>query len=302
MKILTRTLFTFLLFNLTNTFSSPQVEIEPPPGSISVTRFETGYNDSPEGLIIENGSFFDNHRSTHSAFLIKHPQGNFLIDTGLSKKIDKQFEDFTWWLKPFFSYSTQGSVKETLRSEKINIDFIFLTHLHWDHASAISDFPNSSIYVSKKEKEQAFSKESSSEPGFLKNQYQMDSINWKEINFKDMKYGAFKRSVDLFNDGSLIAVELPGHTLGSTGYFLTLNSGKKFFFVGDTIWSVKQLKKGTHKFSIAKCLVDHDPDELLKTIKVMKKIKLENPNIVFIPSHDFSHISKQIPLYPSFIF
>ena len=39
--------------------------------------------------------------------------------------------------------------------------------------------------------------------------------------------------MDLFDDGSVVFVPLPGHTGGSNGMFVNLRSGKRFFFMGD---------------------------------------------------------------------
>ena len=269
--------------------------------SISLSRFETGYNDSPEALIFPSGKLFKTHRSTHSSFIISHPKGNLLIDTGLGLKIDEQFEDFIWWLKPFFGFTKEVTIQESLSKHHRSIDSIFLTHLHWDHASGITDFPQAIVFTTKTEREYALETNDSHGPGYLRNQYDSKSIKWKDLELRSIKYGPFEQSLDIFSDGSLIAVPLPGHTPGSLGYILTLRSGRQLFFVGDVIWSVKQLNNLEHKFAIAKCLVDDDPEQLLETIKKIALFKNQRPELQIIPANDYKHIKSLIPLFPKFI-
>ncbi|WP_164848440.1 MBL fold metallo-hydrolase [Halobacteriovorax sp. HLS] len=267
--------------------------------NISLSRLETGFNDSPEGLIFSGGSFGSTHRSTHSAFVVKHSSGNFLIDSGLGKNIDKQFEDFSWMFKPFFSYVKEVPAIESIK--ELSIDKIFITHLHWDHASGISDFPNAKVFTTAQEKEHAFSDVAKSGVGYLFNQYSSKLIRWGELKLEDKEYGPFRKSLDFFGDGSFIVVALPGHTPGSVGFILNLSQEQRFFFVGDSIWSVKQLNPVAEKFFISKKLVDERPETLLETIELISNISKKNKSLVVVPSHDYPHISKRIPVYPEFL-
>ncbi len=52
----------------------------------------------------------------------------------------------------------------------------------------------------------------------------------------------FDESLDLFGDGRLVLVPLPGHTPGSVGLFVTLDSGRRLFFSGDTSWRLEASK------------------------------------------------------------
>ena len=185
----------------------PPVNLSHVPENIAVSRISTGHTDTIEAFIFPSGSLFHLHRTTHAAFLIQHPQGNLLIDTGLGKEIDKQFkEGMKWWLKPLFRYTKEGPVIERLKGHSFNLEIntIFLTHLHWDHASGLSDFPKAQANTLKSEKDFALSEEGAGRPGYLIKQYNSPSIRWQLLKLNEKPYGPFSHSIDIFNDGSFI--------------------------------------------------------------------------------------------------
>jgi glyoxylase-like metal-dependent hydrolase (beta-lactamase superfamily II) len=46
----------------------------------------------------------------------------------------------------------------------------------------------------------------------------------------------FERSLDIYNDNTLVLVSLAGHTPDQMGLFLNTSAGKHCFFIGDTTW------------------------------------------------------------------
>jgi glyoxylase-like metal-dependent hydrolase (beta-lactamase superfamily II) len=43
-------------------------------------------------------------------------------------------------------------------------------------------------------------------------------------------------SYDLFGDGSIMLMPLPGHTAGNTGMFINRSNGPRIFLLGDAAW------------------------------------------------------------------
>jgi len=82
---------------------------------------------------------------------ISHPFGNILIDTGIGKNIDSQYESTPTWLKPFFTYEKKIPVSEILFSKKIKIESILLSHMHWDHASGLKDLKDVIFHTTKED-------------------------------------------------------------------------------------------------------------------------------------------------------
>jgi glyoxylase-like metal-dependent hydrolase (beta-lactamase superfamily II) len=93
-------------------------------------------------------------------FLIKHPKGNILFDTGDN---DKVITDPTYW-GPSASLLDKG-VKADLAIDaqlaKVgvqpsDIKYIILGHMHLDHAGNIGKFPKATIVAQRDEIENAF--------------------------------------------------------------------------------------------------------------------------------------------------
>ena len=157
------------------------------------------------------------------AFLIRHPSaGAVLVDTGLHPSIATNgSENFgklaTRAAKPQLE---QGEdVPAQLRKRGLDpgeIPIVVMTHMHLDHTSAISEFPNSTFVVSEDEWEAA-----STGPRPLLNGYRRAhfdyAFDYRTVDFDRGgidSYATFGRTFDLFGDGSIRLAFTPGHSAG----------------------------------------------------------------------------------------
>ncbi len=224
--------------------------------------------------------------ANHSAFLIEHPKGNILVDTGLGEKIDEQVKsDMTFFHRPAFAYEKGETTKAQLAKEKIDFSFILITHLHFDHVSGLVDFLDKDVWALPEEI--AF-KDVGTPPAVLKSQVSNPNIKWKPYSFNKTPYLGFSESLDIYGDQSIVVVPLRGHTPGSVGIFVNTESGKQFFLIGDTVWRKKGIDLQKGKFWISKKLVDNDGDKVLEQIKMLHDFQQKNPQIIIMPSHDES--------------
>ena len=251
---------------------------------VKLSIIKTGQAVSSEWLTLESGGM-EKVISNHSAFLIEHPKGNILIDTGLGEKIDEQFKDIPFYYRGAFAYEKSDSVKKQLEKEKIDFQFILLTHMHFDHVSGIADFLEKEVWALPEEV--AF-KDVGTPPAILQSQVSLPTIKWKPYNFSPSPFLDFKESYDLFGDQSAVVVPLRGHTPGSVGIIVTTNSGKKIFLIGDTVWRKKGIDSKLQKFWFASRLVDNDRELVFKTITLLHDFQKKHPEIILMPSHDQS--------------
>ena len=269
----------------------------PPVGKdtveVKVHRFATGYSDSKEALVYSEGSWFKNHRSAHAAFLLEHPKESILVESGLGRNVDKQYQEMSWFHRLLLTYVKEKSVVDTLPLGH-KIKRMIITHLHWDHASAIEDFPDLSVYVAKEEKMFALSKEATI-PAYIKSQYMGHQDRLKELVLNNKEYGPFKQHIDLLADGSIVIVPIKGHSPGSIGILVNSNLGR-LFFVGDAIWTNLQLKEASSKPWAVSMFVDQDREKTRETILLLKELVSANPELKIVPTHDFENI-KYIPKY-----
>ncbi len=263
---------------------------------VSVSRIDTGFNESPEALVYEKGKWSKSHRSTHNAFVIRHPFGDYLIDTGLGSEIEKQFSKMPFWAKIFFSYEQTLNITKAYRERPKGV---ILTHMHWDHTSALEEFLDSEVIVDKNEHEGAFSKDRAKH-AFLSEQYDDPKLKWSFVDWSDQEFGPFAKFKDLFGDGSVILLPLYGHSKGSIGILVRVSKEKRLFFVGDSVWHADQVYSKKHKMALSSCLTDEDKEMTFKTIELLNSVWKSNKDIRILPAHHFEAI-KFIPSYPQFL-
>jgi len=158
--------------------------------------------------------------------------------------------------------------------EPSNISKILLTHLHFDHCMNLELFPHAVVYINEKELKY-----------FLSNEYQRrnDLFIPKPYLEKIIE----KRKIVEISEGmephpDIVAIELPGHTPGSTGYLI---EHTKIIFVGDAVKNLYELmhKKPTLYFgSLSQW--KKSIDKVLKISKEIipghgSRIKVENEKI-----------------------
>lgn len=269
---------------------------------VSLAIVKTTESKTLEALFYSGGSWLTPRVGAHSAVLVKHPQGAFLFDTGLGNDVDRQFkESMPFWLKPFMAYEKHQSAKTLLADEIKNhpLQRIILSHLHWDHASGIKDFPGVEIWTTKEEYEWAMSPKAP-DGIFIRSQYAGAGIKWRFIEFERVAYENFDQSLDLFRDGSVVLVPLPGHTSGAIGMFVNLRSGKRLFFTGDATWTVEGFQVPAHKFWASSSIVDKDKTETARTILKIRRLMQAYPDMLIVPTHD-DKAQSAIGFFPKFI-
>jgi glyoxylase-like metal-dependent hydrolase (beta-lactamase superfamily II) len=99
----------------------------------------------------------------------------------------------------------------------------------------------------------------------------------------------FAPSFDVFGDGAVVAVLLPGHTPGSTGYLLRGYGGVTYFLIGDATWTSKGVELPAHKT----LPLDVDRQTLTQTLaRVHAMAKARKGELMVLPAHDAGALSK----------
>ncbi len=92
---------------------------------------------------------------TVSAWLVRHPRGVVLFDTGMPAS----FVDGSERTKQMSEYLTIGfDAHDTVGAQLIAnsqdpelVDFVVMSHLHFDHVGGLSNIPNATVVVQRKE-------------------------------------------------------------------------------------------------------------------------------------------------------
>ena len=217
-------------------------------------------------------------------YLIEHPEGNFLIDSG--DTAENTAKDFLPAWHPFFRHGVVVKVApgeevgEQLRVMGMNpakdLKAVILTHMHHDHAGGLFHFPHNKIIVSRENFEFANSWKGHIF-GCLPNEYP----RWLDpelVEFKDNPFGPFAQSHPLTKDGNVILVSTPGHMRGHLSVIVR-TPDVTYCIAGDATYDqdllLEELVDG----------VTYDVELSKQTLRNFMALGQQEPTIL-LPAHD----------------
>lgn len=254
-----------------------------------------------EATLFDDGSWFKVRKLVHCAVLVRHPKGDFLYDTGMGTAVETQMSSFGFLDRQLFKIEALNPAITQLTKaayDPKNLMAIIPGHMHWDHASGIEDFPGVPVWIQNGSLDEA---KTGHAPAFLKEQFDAPEIRWQTLTLKPESYLGFSPSLDLFGDGSVVLVDLSGHTVGQVGMFLTLPDGSRYFFIGDTTWVLEGITTNSSRPWITHKLagVDHDIQQNARVIQKIHDLAKSDPALMIVPAHD-ENVLKTLPVYPQF--
>lgn len=270
-----------------------------PMDKVRVSIIRTGTVGTLEKFAFADGSLLRRVALNHSAVLVDHPKGRIMFDTGLGRDIDAQFStDMPWWGHLLFTYDKLPSAAEQLAQAGERLpDAIALSHGHWDHASGVPDFPSVPVWMP--QEEQGFLAHPH-RGAVLPSQFAQSRDRVRTITLQDKPVAGYARSLDVFGDGAVVLVAMPGHTPGSVGLMVTTSSGKKLFFVGDVVWAAGALATGSPKFWLPSRIVDHDRPATLAAVQQLRRFAEAHPDVLVVPAHDAAQQDK-LGYFPNWV-
>jgi glyoxylase-like metal-dependent hydrolase (beta-lactamase superfamily II) len=223
------------------------------------------------------------------AFLIRHPSaGAILVDTGLHPSIATDGKENFGSLGARFGkpdLNAGEDVPAQLRDRGLDpgeIPVVVMTHMHLDHSSAISEFPNSTFVLSETEWESA-----ATGPRPLLNGYRRPhfdyAFDYRTVDFDRggiESYATFGRCFDLFGDGSIRLAFTPGHSAGHISVIAHLATND-FVIGGDATYTQGQLE-GAAPLAPR----PFDAHNYRRSLQELKLFKREFPDTVVTPGHD----------------
>lgn len=172
-------------------------------------------------------------------FLIEHPKGYLLWDTGLSDELIHEKEGRENWI---FQLRMHKTVKEQLDEIGVkpeDIDYLAFSHMHIDHTGNANDFKSSTVIMQETEFEVAF--DTTNKP-----------YNYADYEaLKDSKIIKINGDYDLFGDGSVQLISTPGHTAGHQSLLVRLEKTGPVILSGDiTYYQESYVNDGLPKFNV----------------------------------------------------
>lgn len=264
---------------------------------VSVEFLRCGSVTIPESIAVRGALSFAPRVITHSAVLIRHPSATFLYDTGLSADIYTYLvEQSLLFRKTLANFTLEQPLNGHLQRLGIGrgeLDFALLSHLHWDHVSGIPDLPGVPLRVNRVEYDAAQNGLLEANNGLVRQLLCDNPIETFELT--GPPYEGFRASYDLFGDGSIILVPLPGHTAGNTGMFINRSNrpdrldrpdGSRVFLLGDAAWVSENYLRPATMHPLIWNGVTSDGATARQTLIELHRYALRHPDIPLIAMHD----------------
>lgn len=226
------------------------------------------------------------------AYLLEHPSaGAVLVDTGMhgslaegsGRERSRNLGPIGRVMSRHASMRPEQAAAAQLKARGVDaqdIGLVVMTHLHFDHASALCDFPNATVLVDEREWKAAWAR------GGMLNGYSTAQIDpsptYRTIDFADPSVksrGPFERTIDVFGDGTLTLCSTPGHTAGHMSLIVRLREGEALLSA-DAAYTLPTIRGGERPF------LTHDRRAFEHSLSQIRRYDGENPDALILPGHD----------------
>jgi N-acyl homoserine lactone hydrolase len=222
------------------------------------------------------------------AFLVRHPSaGNVLVDTGLHPSVAtdprQNFGSLAVRVAPP-ALGPGEDVPAQLRARGVHprdVHTVVMTHLHFDHASGISEFPDAVFVIAEQEWLAATTGRAPALNGYRHAHYDF-VFDYRTLDYDRAgidSYASFGRTFDLFGDGSVRLAYTPGHSAGHQSVICRLRE-RDFLIAGDAIYTQRQLDAGPLPPR------PYDAHRFRRSLQELKLFKRQYPEAVICPGHD----------------
>jgi len=233
-------------------------------GTPTIKNFDKFFSDKP-------GLYESAPREiTDSCYLIQHGDQQMIWDTGFAAAWKGQTKDLG-----DLTVREDKTIAEQLAQVGLklsDIDIVGISHMHSDHTGQAMDMPQADLLIGKGDFDQTKGKDDPFGP-------------WRKDG---AKVRAITSDTDVFGDGSVVALHLPGHTPDHLALLVKLASGP-VLLTGDLYHSREaREKRGVPPFNTSR-------DQTLQSMDVFEKLAKDTGAKVII-----QHEPRDISLLPAF--
>ncbi|KAK5655098.1 hypothetical protein OQA88_5997 [Cercophora sp. LCS_1] len=241
---------------------------------VRVSALDAGHLTLPERLFVTDADPDKRATVPSLSFLIQHPslsptspdrRTNIIFDLGVKRDLNGYTPSQRAHIAQRQPVIVTPDCADGLRNGNLDpttsIDYVILSHVHWDHVGTPSDFPNSTFAVGSGTLDLLKNGAGPLYPADLFNDDELPSDRTVEFppvddGFSGPKHtatpgdtkavlppaaeqwkwdelGAFPHALDLFGDGSVWVIDSPGHLYGHVNLLVKTGETKFVYLGGD---------------------------------------------------------------------
>lgn len=254
---------------------------------------DTGYCLASEHHLMRGGARRRVH--CHSiVVLMRHPgEGWFLWDAGYAPRMLEATRRLPYRLyrlaTPLRLRPELAVIRQLPRFglQRNDVRRVVISHFHADHIGGMRDFPQAELVALRSAYEDVKPRQGMSAlsrafiPALIPPDFEARARLLSE--FRGPPLPGLGPTCDLFGDGSVLLVELPGHARGQLGMLANTERGP-VLFAADGCWLTKQVRLCRPPHPITHLFVD-DPASVKVTIDSLHAFAMARPDVSIVPSH-----------------
>jgi len=254
---------------------------------------DTGYCLAQESMTMRGGRRREVECHALVA-LIQHPQHGWgLWDTGYAPRIE---HETARWPFRLYRYATPLRLRPELAVvaqlprwglSPADLRWVILSHLHADHLAGLLDFPTARIFLTDAAYTDFVGRQGwrALARGYILNLLPADLADRATLirEFSDPPLPILGPTYDIFGDGSLQLVLLPGHARGQVG-LLAHTAERRILFAADGAWLAQAIRERRLPSRLTYLIVD-DRRQLRRTLDRLHDFTRRYPDITLIPTH-----------------
>jgi glyoxylase-like metal-dependent hydrolase (beta-lactamase superfamily II) len=231
-------------------------------------------------------------------FLIKHPKGNVMFDTGNNDKI---ITDPTYWgpnaamLDPHLN-PDEGTIAqlEKLGVKATDINYVITGHFHLDHAGNVAKFPNATLVYQRDEIINAFWPKAGYAGPYIPGDFSSLRSQAGDPLPTTHKIIELNGDLDLFGDGSLTVHRSVGHTPGSEMLVVRLPKTGTIVLTSDACYLMENMEKSI----LPSVGLAYDPAGLQNGYSFLRRMRdNEGADLIFAHDPEVFKAHKHAPEY-----
>lgn len=265
---------------------------------LAVRAFRVGHCLHPQMMTIRGGSFRPAVYPALAMLLVHPDEGPILFDTGYDPAFfaatDRFPERLYRWLTPPTLPEDTDLVSQ-LRRAGIgtgDVRHVILSHFHADHMAGIHHFPKATIHCARAGHRAACDggRIAALRRGVLRALIPPDFATraryFEEASRAPLPadLAPFAEAADVIGDGSILAVDLPGHCPGHWGLVVRDAAAGFHFLVADAAWSSEAIRRNVPPPAITRAFLG-DSRKGVETLAALHALHRRNPEVCLTPCH-----------------